>query len=336
MHPDRRYRRRGWPEHHDHHAHTAGGHRPAGRDRVRRRDQRGDVRGPRVAAGRATAVPAPRRQPVRRTQKTLRYLVLLAFFLLLAGPLLWQLSLSFKGAGDDLYAQPPQVIPADPTTGNYTGVLDRLPVLRYVLNSGIVALLVVAGNVAGGTLAGFALARLRFRFRGLVTGLFVVALLVPTESIIIAQFLLIRSTGLADTLLGVALPTCVAALNVLLMRNGFQAIPAELEEAARIDGAGVWRRFWHVCVPQVRGVMTVVAIFSFVGAWNDFLWPLIVLSGEENYTLTLGLNRLRGTFYSDPRLIAAGTIIALLPILAVFALLQRSFLRGLEAGGIKG
>lgn len=271
-----------------------------------------------------------------RLQKILRYLVLLAFFLLLAGPLLWQVSLSLKGVGDDLYARPPQVIPTDPTLGNYTSVLDRLPVLRYVLNSGIVAVIVVAGNVAGATLAGFALARLRFRFRALATGLFVVALLVPTESIIIAQFLLVRSAGLADTLLGVALPTCVAALNVLLMRNSFQAIPDELEEAARIDGAGVWQRFWRICMPQVRGMMTVVAIFSFVGAWNDFLWPLIVLSSEENYTLTLGLTRLRGTFYSDPRLIAAGTVIALVPILAVFALLQRYFFRGLEAGGIKG
>lgn len=249
---------------------------------------------------------------------------------------MWQLSLSFKGAGDDLYAQPPKIIPADPTIANYGGVLDRVPVLHYVLNSVIVAVIVVGGNVAGSTLAGYALARLRFRFRGLVTGLFVVALLVPIESIIIAQFLLVRSAGLADTLLGVALPTCVGALNVLLMRNGFQAVPAELEEAARIDGAGVWQRFWHVCAPQVRGVMTVVAIFSFVGAWNDFLWPLIVLSGEEHYTLTLGLNRLRGTFYSDPRLIAAGTVIALAPILVVFGLLQRYFFRGLQAGGIKG
>lgn len=266
----------------------------------------------------------------------IRYLVLLGFFLLLAGPLIWQLSLSFKGPGDDLYVQPPQIIPSDPTIQNYADVLDRVPVFQYVLNSVIVALIVVGGNIVGATLAGYALARLTFRFRGLITGLFVVALLVPIEAIIIAQFLLVRSAGLADTLLGVALPTSVAALNVLLMRNAFQNIPLELEEAARIDGAGVWQRFWHVCAPQVRGVMTVVAIFSFVGAWNDFLWPLIVLSGEENYTLTLGLNRLRGTFVSDPRLIAAGTVIALAPILAVFAMLQRYFFKGLQAGGIKG
>jgi multiple sugar transport system permease protein len=273
---------------------------------------------------------------VTRTQKTLRYVVLFAFFLLLAGPLIWQLSLSFKGAGDDLFAQPPQIIPSDPTVSNYSGVLDRVPVLRYVLNSGIVAAIVVIGNVVGASLAGFALSRLRFRFRGLITALFVIALLVPIESIIIAQFLLVRSSGLSDTLLGVALPTSVGALNVLLMRNGFQAIPGELEEAARIDGASVWQRFWYISAPQVRGTMTVVAIFSFVGAWNDFLWPLIVLSNEKNYTLTLGLNRLQGTFFSDPRLIAAGTIIALVPILIVFGLLQRHFIRGLESGGIKG
>lgn len=265
-----------------------------------------------------------------------RYAVLVLMLVLLAGPLLWQLSLSFKGAGDDLYAQPPQLLPTDPTLENYGGVLDRVPVLRFVLNSAVVAALVVGGNVVFATAAGFALARLRFRGRGLATGLFVAALLVPVEAIIIAQFLLVRSAGLTDNLLGVALPTLVAPLNVLLMRNAFAGIPDELEEAAVIDGAGVWQRFRRICMPQVKGVMTVVAIFAFVGSWNDFLWPLIVLSSEQNYTLTVGLNMLKGTFYDDPRLIAAGTIVALVPIIVFFAALQRYFMRGLEQGGIKG
>ncbi|MFD6175509.1 MULTISPECIES: carbohydrate ABC transporter permease [unclassified Isoptericola] len=265
-----------------------------------------------------------------------RYTILVLMLVLLAGPLLWQLSLSFKGAGDDLYAQPPQLIPADPTLENYTGVLDRVPVLKFVANSALVAVMVVGGNVVFATAAGFALSRLRFRGRALVTTLFVAALLVPVEAIIVAQFLLVRSAGLTDSLVGVALPALVAPLNVLLMRNAFAGIPDELEEAAVLDGAGVWQRFLRVCLPQVKGVMTVVAIFAFVGSWNDFLWPLIVLSSEQNYTLTVGLNMLKGTFYDDPRLIAAGTIVALVPIIVFFAALQRYFMRGLEQGGIKG
>lgn len=292
-------------------------------------------------AGTFPAPQVPPQQPLRRRKRAsgatvARYAVLILMVLLLAGPLIWQLSLSLKGAGDALYERPPQLIPQDPTLENYSSVLDRIPVLRFVLNSAIVAAIVVGGNVLFATAAGFALARLQFRFRGAAMALFVAALLVPVEAIIIAQFLLVRSAGLTDSLLGVALPTLVAPLNVLLMRNAFLGIPDELEEAAVIDGANVWQRFLRICLPQVKGVVTVVAIFAFVGSWNDFLWPLIVLSSESNYTLTVGLNYLRGTFYDDPRLIAAGTIIALVPIIVFFAALQRYFVRGLEQGGIKG
>lgn len=271
-----------------------------------------------------------------RPGKVAQYVVLVLMFLLLAGPLVWQLSLSLKGAGDDLYVRPPQLVPTDPTLGNFAEVLRRIPVLRYVGNSVVVAAIVVVGNIVGTSLAGYALARLRFRGRGAVTGLFLAAMLVPTETVIVSQFLLVRSLHVQNTLLGVALPTLVTALNVFLMRNAFSGIPKELEEAATIDGANAWQRFLRICVPQVKGVITVVAIFSFVGAWNDFLWPLIVLSDDSRYTLTVGLNRLRGTFYDDPRLIAAGTIVALVPIVAFFAALQRYFFRGLESGGLKG
>lgn len=265
-----------------------------------------------------------------------RYAILVLMATVLAGPLLWQLSLSLKGPADLLYERPPRLIPADPTLQNFTDVMRQVPVLRFLGNSAIVAVLVVGGNVVGATLAGYALARLRFRGRGIATALIVSALLVPIETVIISQFLVIRAFSLHDTLLGVALPTMVGALNVLLMRNAFAGIPNELEEAATVDGANVWRRFWNICVPQVKGVISVVAIFSFVGAWNDFLWPLIALSSEDHYTLTVGLNRLRGTFYDDPRLIAAGTIVALIPIIVFFVSLQRYFFKGMEDGGIKG
>ncbi|MFI5798073.1 carbohydrate ABC transporter permease [Streptomyces sp. NPDC051677] len=285
---------------------------------------------PRTGAG------APRGRRRALPGAVARYTVLALMALLLAGPLVWQLSLSLKGAGEPLYERPPRVIPEHPTFEHFGTVLDRIPVPHYLFNSLLVAVMAVAGNVVGATCAGYALGKLRFRGRSVVTVLVVAALLVPSEAVLISQFLMVRAAGLADTLFSVALPTLVAALNVLLMRNAFRALPPEFEEAAVVDGANAWQRFIRVSVPQVRGVITVVAVFSFVGSWNDFLWPLIVLSDEQNYTLTVGLNRLRGTFYDDPRLIAAGTIIALVPIIAFFAVLQRYFFRGLEAGGLKG
>ena len=265
-----------------------------------------------------------------------RYAILVLMVIVLAGPLLWQVSLALKGPGEDLFQRPPALIPAAPTLDNFAAVLDRIPVLQYVGNSAMVALISIAGNVIGATFAGYALARLRFRGRSAATVIIVAALLVPTETVIISQFLVVRSIGLTDTLMGVALPTLVAALNVMLMRNAFAGLPNELEEAARVDGANAWQRFFNISVPQVKGIISVVAIFAFVGSWNDFLWPLIVLSDESNYTLTIGLNRLRGTFYDDPRLIAAGTVLALIPIVVFFAALQRYFFKGLESGGLKG
>lgn len=265
-----------------------------------------------------------------------RYALLLLMFVLLAGPLLWQLSLSLKGAGDNIYAQPPELLPSDPTLENFTSVIDQIPVLRFMLNSVLVAAMVVIGNIVLCTMAGYALGRLRWKLRPAATAVFVVALLVPMEAVLIAQFLLVRSMHLTDTLVGVALPMIVAPLNVLLMRNAFKGLPDELEEAAAIDGANAWQRFLFVCVPQVKGMISVIAIFSFVAAWNDFLWPLVVTSSESNYTLTVGLNYLRGSFYDNPSLIAAGTILAIIPIIIFFVALQRYFMKGLEQGGIKG
>ena len=201
-----------------------------------------------------TASASTRRRAPRRST-VVRYVLLSVMLVVLAGPLLWQLSMSLKGPADDLYQRPPQLIPSDPTLGNFAEVIARIPVLTFVLNSFIVAALVIGGNIVLATLTGFALARLRWRLRPVATGVFVAAMLVPLEAIIIAQFLLVRSMGLTDTLVGVALPMLVTPLNVLLMRNAFLGIPDEMEEAAVVDGANAWQRFLKICVPQVKGVI---------------------------------------------------------------------------------
>ncbi|MBT2442585.1 carbohydrate ABC transporter permease [Streptomyces sp. ISL-36] len=268
--------------------------------------------------------------------KTARYLLLALVLLLTIGPFLWQLSTSLKGPGEDVYSRTPDFLPDDPTFSNYTQVADTIPVWTYALNSLTVAAIAVAGNVVGATLAGFALSRLRFRGVRLVLGLFLATLVLPGEVTIVSQYVTVRSLGLTDTLLGVALPGAIAMLNVLLMYTAFQAVPPELDAAALVDGANVWQRLVHVGLPNVRGMLSVVVIFTFIGAWDDFLWPLIVLNDPGQYTLTVGLQYLNGTFTANPRLIAAGTMIAFLPIVAVFAALQRFFFRGVEEGAIKG
>jgi multiple sugar transport system permease protein len=269
-------------------------------------------------------------------EKAVRYTLLLLVLALTISPFLWQLSTSLKSLDEDIYSATPSFLPEHPTLDNYAGVADTIPVWSYALNSLIVAAIVVTGNAIGATLAGFALAKLRFRGAKLLFGLFLATLVLPGEVTIISQYVTVRGLGLADTLLGVALPGAIAMLNVLLMYTAFQAIPKEMDEAAIIDGATVWQRLRHIGLPNVRGMLSVVTIFSFIGAWDDFLWPLIVLNSPDNYTLTVGLQYLNGTFVNNPRLIAAGTMISFLPIVILFATLQRFFFRGVAEGAIKG
>lgn len=269
-------------------------------------------------------------------EKALRYLLMLAVLAISIGPFLWQLSTSLKSTTEDLYTYPPGFLPEHPTLDNYAGVADIVPVWDYALNSLKVAVANVATNLVGASMAGYALARLRFRGRKAAGLAFVAALLVPLESIVIAQFTMMRDLQLNNTLTAVVLPGAVGALNVLLMRNAFANLPYEVEEAAVIDGANVWQRFTRIALPAVRGTLAAVAIFAFMGAWDDFLWPLIVLSDSDRFTLTVGLNFLHGTFQQNPRLVAAGTVIAVAPLLVMFACLQRYFFRGVGEGAVKG
>lgn len=272
----------------------------------------------------------------RRTRIFFQYFALILIFFIMVGPFLWQLNTSLKGPGVDLYSTPPEFWPKNATLSAYQEVMEVVPILKYVWNSLIVAVIAVSGNIIGATAAGYALAKMKFRGQKLAMGIFLIGILVPGEVIIIAKYLLTDSLGINNTLMGVALPTAVGALNVLLMRNAISSIPNSLEEAAMIDGANAWVRFRRVIIPSVKGTMAVVAIFSFVGSWDEFLWPLIVLSDQDKYTLTVGLNYLQGTFANNPRIVAAGTIIAVLPLIVLFFALQKHFFRGIGEGGIKG
>lgn len=268
--------------------------------------------------------------------EVLRYVVLVLIFILLVGPIIWQVSLAFKGKGDNIYAVPPYFVPKDFTWNNFVKVFQQVPVLHYAWNSLIVTAITVLGNIVISTACGYALGKLKFRGKALVLVLIFGAMLIPGEAVLISQFLEIRAMNLNNSLMGVALPGLCQAMNILIMMTAFAGIPNELEEAAKVDGANVWQRFARICLPQVKGSITVTVIFAFVGAWNNFLWPMIVLTDDEKYTLTIGLNKLKGAFLTDPRLIAAGAVIALVPIVIFFLIFQRYFFKGIEAGGLKG
>lgn len=290
---------------------------------------------PRLTTG---ARPAPARSPRRRYSvpgTIMRYLLLLVMTVVLIGPFIWQLSVSLKGPGENIF-QNPSLIPHHPTLRNFAKVNDTIPIWHYIVNSLTVAAMSVGGNLLFGSMAGYALARMRFRGRSTVFVAILSTMVIPFEVIMVSLFLIMKGLGLVDTLLAAALPGAVTGLSILLMRNAFLSLPKEIEEAAYIDGAGDWRVFTRIALPSTRGTLTVVGIFSFMFAWDDFLWPLIILRDNSHYTLTIGLQFLSGTFSSDQRLIAAGTMIAVLPLLVLFFSLQKLFFRGTGEGAIKG
>ena len=160
--------------------------------------------------------------------------------------------------------------------------------------------------------------------------------ILPGEATIIAQYVTVRSMGLADTLLGVALPGMIGMLNVLLMRVAFAAIPEELEMSAKIDGANAWQRLRYIGLPSVRGMLSVICIFAFIGAWDDFLWPLIILTDQSNYTLPVALAALSREHVQEIELMMAGAVVTVAPVLILFLALQRYYIRGMLAGSVKG
>ncbi|MFJ4046128.1 carbohydrate ABC transporter permease [Microbacterium sp. NPDC089987] len=265
-----------------------------------------------------------------------RYALLTLVLVLFIGPFVWQLATSFKGPADDLYSFPPSFIPTDPTIENYIKVTDLIPVYTYAWHSLLIATGAVITNVVLSVFGGYALACMKFRGKFIALGILVSTMLLPGEVTVTANLLTINSLGLANTLLGVFLPGAIGAMNVLLIATACRMIPQDVLDAATVDGATTWQRIRHIVWPNVKGMASVVAIFTFIGQWDDYLWPLMVLTDPNNYTLTVGMAYLNGNFSPDPRLIAAGTMVALVPIIVLFSVMQRFFFQGVQEGAVKG
>ncbi len=251
-------------------------------------------------------------------------------------PMLWLISTAFKGAEEDLFQFPPQLIPTKPTIANFINVWNDHPFGRYLFNSILVAVLTVSLNLLFCSLAAYPLARIDFAGRDLIFAAVVATILIPFQIVMIPLFILIRNLGLVNSYLGIIFPSIASAFGIFLLRQAFQGVPKELEEAARIDGCnelGIW---WNIMLPSVRPALVTLAIFVFIGAWSDFLWPLIVLNQPEMYTLPLGVSKLTGTSDADWRVIAAGSVISIAPILAFFIAMQKYIVPSESASGVKG
>jgi putative chitobiose transport system permease protein len=278
-------------------------------------------------------VNAPNRSPLA-TGLQLALLLLVAVLLLL--PLLWLVSTSLKGPAEDIFTSPPALLPSQPSLEAYGRLFAANPMGTYLLNSTIVSALAVLANLLFCSLAAYPLARMRFKGRGLVLALVVATILIPFQVVMIPLYLLMVQIGLRNTLWALIVPQAATAFGIFLLRQSFLAVPVELEEAARIDGCTPIGEWWNVMLPAARADLITLAMFVFIGTWSDFLWPLIILDDPTLYTLPLGLQQLASSFSLDWRLVAAGSVVSILPVLLLFVVLQRYILPSASGDAVKG
>ena len=264
----------------------------------------------------------------------LTLLLLLALVVLL--PLVWLVSTSLKGPAENIFTSPPALLPSQPSLAAYGQLFAANPMLTYLRNSALVSALAVLANLLFCSLAAYPLARLRFRGRGLVLALVVATILIPFQVVMIPLYLLMVQLGLRNSLWALILPQAATAFGIFLLRQSFLGVPVELEEAARIDGCSPLGEWWNVMIPAARSDLITLAMFVFIGSWSDFLWPLIILDDPGLYTLPLGLQQLASSFSLDWRLVAAGSVVSILPVLLLFILLQRFILPNASGDAVKG
>jgi multiple sugar transport system permease protein len=249
-------------------------------------------------------------------------------------PILWAMSGSLKTAGE---VTMPTLFPAHPQWSNYRDVFAVMPFWRMFFNSVLYAGCVSIGQVFFCSLAGYAFARLRFRGRDTLFVLYLGTLMVPLTVTVIPQFILMRVAGLTDTPWSMIVPGLFgSAFGTYLMRQFFRTLPDELEEAAILDGCSPWQIYWRILLPHAKPAVMVLAVLTWVNVWNDFLWPLLMIQRSSIATLTLGLVRMQGEYTARWPVLMAASILILLPLLLVYAVAQRAFIRGIAVTGLGG
>jgi len=250
-------------------------------------------------------------------------------------PLLWMVSVSFMPAGASSTIPTP-VLPATVTLGNYRQLFGNVGMGRYVVNSLLIAVLATIISVSFNVMAGYAFAKLRFAGREAIFKTLLGALVIPGQVAMLPLFLMLKPLGLINSYGGAVVPTMASVFGIFLVRQFARGIPDDLIEAARIDGASELRIFTTIIVPVLRPVVATLAIFAFLGAWNDFMWPLIVLTDDSLHTLPVALAGLSREHVQDNEMMMAGSVVTVLPVLLLFLALQRQYMEGLMAGSVKG
>ena len=275
------------------------------------------------------------RQRRKRIKRLGLHLVLITGSVVMLVPFAWMLSTSLKEPGD-VFIYPPQWIPQPVRWENYQETVTVMPFGRFYLNSAIQAISVTALQLLTASLAAFAFARLRFRGRDALFLLYLATMMIPFPVTMIPNFVIMRYLNWIDTFRALILPPAFSAFSTFLLRQYFMSIPTEMDDAARVDGASSFRIWWQIILPLSGPALATLAIFTFLGQWNSFLWPLIVTNSEKMRTLPVGLATFQSQFSVQWHLLMAGSVIAVLPILVIYIAGQRWFVRGITLTGMGG
>jgi multiple sugar transport system permease protein len=263
------------------------------------------------------------------------YALLILGIILLVGPFIWMVLGSFKTSGE-LRSVPPTWWPENPTLANYQDLFERQNFVRFFINSSVVALFVTAGNVIFCSMLGYALAKLHFPGKKILFAVVLATLMVPGVVTFMPLFVLVANMGLVNTHAGMILPFLAGAFGVFLMRQFIGGIPDELLDAARVDGAGEHYIFWRIVMPLCGPALATLTILTFLASWNSFLWPLVVATSQDMFTLPVAIAFLAtGQTETNVALLMAGSVVVIMPVIVVFILLQRHFTQGIAMTGIK-
>jgi putative chitobiose transport system permease protein len=263
----------------------------------------------------------------------LQYSVLLALAALCVFPFWWTLVVAISTEGN-IFEFPPTFLPQAVSLENFIEVFRVIPIIAFYKNSLLITLATVAWKLLLCSLAAYPLSRMRFSGSRLVFGLILLTMILPSEVNFLVNFITMTKIGLVNTYTGVILPNVVTAVSILLLKQAFDEVPQDLIDAARVDGATEWIIFWKIVLPLITPWLATVGILTAVEAWNDYIWPSLVISKPEDFPLSAGILYLRGTYGSSTRVIAAGTILTVAPILVAFLFTQRFFMRGMD-GAVK-
>lgn len=269
-----------------------------------------------------------------KIQKILLLTLLSLVAMVYLGPFIFSVIVSFSD-NKNLINQPGQIVNSGWTLRNYIYIWKDLPFSTWLFNSVVITLFQTITNVFFSALAGFTFAKLEFRGKNLIFGAMMASLMIPGIILIIPKFMLINELRMINSYPGLILPGMVSVVNIFLMKQFFETMPKDLEKAALIDGCNYFQMFWKVFIPNSKPALAAVAIYTFQGTWNEFLWPLIATNTSEMFTLPVGMASLRYELLTDWPAIMAGTILVSIPTLIIFIVFQRYFVQGIASTGGK-